>query len=156
MPPLWHLGVNFYELGGTLTGIAVVEQDDGAAQSLRAPGASPLTFRAWRTRRALVLIRRSHRDVRDQRSISSGANAVRLQLHALACNLANFLRTLATPHAVTTWSLASLRERLKEHEHVEHHHLPRRAGRQHVLARDRRVVRQAPRSRPARHNAHAQ
>jgi hypothetical protein len=48
------------------------------------------------------LIRRSHRDVRDQRSINSGANAVRLQLHALACNLANFLRTLATPHAVAT------------------------------------------------------
>jgi hypothetical protein len=40
------------------------------------------------------------------------ANAVRLQLHALACNLANFLRTLATPHAVATWSLTSLRERL--------------------------------------------
>lgn len=40
------------------------------------------------------------------------ANAVRLQLHALAYNLANFLRTLATPHAVATWSLTSLRERL--------------------------------------------
>jgi hypothetical protein len=41
-----------------------------------------------------------------------GANAVRLQLRALACNLANFLRTLATPLAVATWSLSSLRERL--------------------------------------------
>ena len=40
------------------------------------------------------------------------ANAVRLQLHALAYNLANFLRTLATPAAIETWSLASLRERL--------------------------------------------
>lgn len=40
------------------------------------------------------------------------ANAVRLQLHALAYNLANFLRTLATPLAVETWSLTSLRERL--------------------------------------------
>ncbi len=40
------------------------------------------------------------------------ANAVRLQLHALAYNLANFLRTLATPEAVETWSLTSLRERL--------------------------------------------
>ena len=28
---------------------------------------------------------------------SFAANAVRLQLHALACNLGNFLRTLATP-----------------------------------------------------------
>ncbi len=40
------------------------------------------------------------------------ANAVRLQLHALACNLANFLRTLATPEAIERWSLTSLRERL--------------------------------------------
>ena len=40
------------------------------------------------------------------------ANAVRLQLHALAYNLANFLRTLATPVEIETWSLTSLRERL--------------------------------------------
>ncbi len=40
------------------------------------------------------------------------ANAVRLQLHALAYNLANFLRTLVTPTEIETWSLTSLRERL--------------------------------------------
>jgi hypothetical protein len=40
------------------------------------------------------------------------ANAVRLQLHALAYNLANFLRTLAMPKAIESWSLTSLRERL--------------------------------------------
>jgi hypothetical protein len=34
------------------------------------------------------------------------------QLHALAYNLANFLRTLATPEAIERWSLTSLRERL--------------------------------------------
>ena len=33
------------------------------------------------------------------------ANAVHLQLHALAYNLANFLRTLATPVEIDTWSL---------------------------------------------------
>ena len=44
--------------------------------------------------------------------IRFAANAVRLQLHALAYNLSNFLRTLATPEAVATWSLTSLRERL--------------------------------------------
>jgi hypothetical protein len=38
------------------------------------------------------------------------ANAVRLQLHALAYNLANFLRTLALPSEVERWSLTSLRE----------------------------------------------
>ncbi len=39
-------------------------------------------------------------------------NAVRLQLFALAYNLANFLRTLALPDEVAHWSLSSLRERL--------------------------------------------
>ena len=40
------------------------------------------------------------------------ANAVRLQLHALAYNLGNFLRTLATPEPIKDWSLTSLREKL--------------------------------------------
>ena len=40
------------------------------------------------------------------------ANAVRLQLHALAYNLGNFLRTLALPEAIAHWSLTSLREKL--------------------------------------------
>ena len=39
-------------------------------------------------------------------------NAVRLQLHALACNLGNFMRTLALPDAVEQWSPTSLREKL--------------------------------------------
>ena len=40
------------------------------------------------------------------------ANAARLQLHALAYNLSNFLRTLALPDAVRHWSLTTLREKL--------------------------------------------
>ena len=40
------------------------------------------------------------------------ANAVRLQLHALAYNLGNFLRTLATPEPVKDWSLTTLKEKL--------------------------------------------
>ena len=40
------------------------------------------------------------------------ANAVRLQLHALAYNLGNFLRTLATPESIKDWSLTSLKEKL--------------------------------------------
>src|SRR5439155_13256081 len=40
------------------------------------------------------------------------ANAVRLQLHALAYNLANFLRTLALPGEVERWSLTTLREKV--------------------------------------------
>jgi hypothetical protein len=43
---------------------------------------------------------------------SFAANAVRLQLDALAYNLGNFLRTLATPEPIKDWSLTSLREKL--------------------------------------------
>ena len=43
---------------------------------------------------------------------SFAANAVRLQLHVLAYNLANFLRTLALPDEIDKWSLTSLREKL--------------------------------------------
>jgi Transposase DDE domain group 1 len=39
-------------------------------------------------------------------------NAVRLQLFALAYNLANFLRSLVLPTEVAQWSLSTLRERL--------------------------------------------
>ena len=39
-------------------------------------------------------------------------NAVRLQLHALSYNLANFMRTLALPKEVEHWSLTTLREKL--------------------------------------------
>ena len=42
---------------------------------------------------------------------SFAANAVRLQLHALAYNLGNLLRTLATPEPIKDWSLTSLKER---------------------------------------------
>ena len=40
------------------------------------------------------------------------ANAVRLQLHALAYNLGNFLHTLATPEPIKDWSLTSLKVKL--------------------------------------------
>jgi Transposase DDE domain group 1 len=40
------------------------------------------------------------------------ANAVRLQLHALAYNVGNFMQTLAMPKAARPWSLTSLREKL--------------------------------------------
>ncbi len=43
---------------------------------------------------------------------SMKANAVRLQLHALAYNLANFFRTLVLPEEVERWSLTTLREKV--------------------------------------------
>ena len=42
------------------------------------------------------------------------ANAVRLQLHVLAYNLGNFMRTLAMPKTAEPWSLTSLREKLNQ------------------------------------------
>jgi hypothetical protein len=43
---------------------------------------------------------------------SMQANAVRLQLHALAYNLANFFRTLILPDEVEWWFLTTLREKV--------------------------------------------
>jgi hypothetical protein len=43
---------------------------------------------------------------------SFAANAVRLQLHALAYNPGNFLRTLATPEPIKDWTLTTLKEKL--------------------------------------------
>jgi len=40
------------------------------------------------------------------------ANAARFQLHPLAYNLGNFLRTLATPEPIKDWSLTSLKDKL--------------------------------------------
>jgi hypothetical protein len=40
------------------------------------------------------------------------ANAVRLRLHALAYNMASFLRTLALPDEMERWSLTTLREKM--------------------------------------------
>src|SRR4051794_25423409 len=40
------------------------------------------------------------------------ANAVWLQLHALAYNLANFFRTLVLPDEAERWSLTTLREKV--------------------------------------------
>ena len=49
-------------------------------------------------------------------------NQTRLQLFALAYNLANFLRQLALPRSVRTWTLTTLREKLiKIGAKVVHH-----------------------------------
>ncbi len=57
-----------------------------------------LSDQGWFCRRAVALRFRN--------------NEVRLQPHALAYNLGNFLRTLALPEAVEHWSLTTLREKL--------------------------------------------
>jgi hypothetical protein len=54
------------------------------------------------------------------------ANAVRLQLHALAYNLGNFVRTLAMPKAAEPWSLtcAKLRDVKEALRHRMHRPIP--------------------------------
>jgi hypothetical protein len=47
-------------------------------------------------------------------SRSFAANGVRLQLHSLAYDLGNFLRTLATPEPIEDWSPTRLKEKLIE------------------------------------------
>ena len=49
---------------------------------------------------------------RDQVDATVIPNVRRLQLHALAYNLGNFLRTLATPEPIQDWSLTSLKDKL--------------------------------------------
>lgn len=39
-------------------------------------------------------------------------SAARLQLHALAYDMANFLPTLSLPEEITSWSLTNVREKL--------------------------------------------
>ena len=56
--------------------------------------------------------RGSARMSRSCRCHSFRNNEVRLQLHALAYNLGNFLRTLALPEAVEHWSLTTLQNKL--------------------------------------------
>ena len=60
-----------------------------------------------------TILRRRDRTARPPRveHYSSAVN-IRLQLHALAYNLGNFMRTLALPDAVEQWSLTTLREKL--------------------------------------------
>ena len=91
----------------------------GSAATRRSP--SPSSTSCWKLRQ--VLQRPRHRRAVDPRGqvrvalarLSCHAfchNAVRLQLFALAYNLANFLRLLALPREVEHWSLTTLRQKL--------------------------------------------
>ncbi len=70
--------------------------------------APPQVTRA--ARRGLLFVR--GRDELASPCHSFRNNAVRLQLHALAYNLGNFMRTLALPKDVEHWSLTTLRKKL--------------------------------------------
>ena len=87
---------------------AVRLQPEAHPQEARAPprpgAVAPRPRRAKEGKYALKWTRLSCRRFRD--------NQARLQLFALAYNLANFLRQLALPRPVRTWTLTTLREKL--------------------------------------------
>jgi len=96
----WHLGELFPRVGFIVTNLRRASKNVVGFYNKRG------TAEQWikEGKRALKWTRLSCR--------SFNANAVRLQLHALAYNLGNFLRTLAAPEAIAEWSLASLRDKL--------------------------------------------
>jgi Transposase DDE domain group 1 len=96
----WHLGELYPSVGFVVTNLARPAERIVAFYNQRG------TAEQWikEGKSALKWTRLSCR--------AFAANAVRLQLHALAYNLGNFMRTLAMPKAAEPWSLTSLRERL--------------------------------------------
>jgi hypothetical protein len=96
----WHLGELFPRVGFIISNLRYSAKNIVEFYNKR--GTAEQWIKEWKG--ALKGTRLSCR--------SFNANAVRLQLHALAYNLGNFLRTLATPEAIAEWSLTSLREKL--------------------------------------------
>ena len=75
-------------------------------------GSAPAPLRACARHPSAGCLNYPCRTPRQRCDQVDAANAVRLQLHALAYNLGNFLRTLATPEPIKDWSLTSLKEKL--------------------------------------------
>jgi hypothetical protein len=96
----WHPGELYPRVGFIVTNLARPPERVVAFYNLRG------TAEQWikEGKNALVWTRLSCRGF--------AANAVRLQLHTLAYNLANFMRTLALPQEVKQWSLTTLRNKL--------------------------------------------
>jgi hypothetical protein len=96
----WHLGELYPRVGFIVTNLARPPERVVAFYNRRG------TAEHWikEGKNALVWTRLSCRGF--------DANAVRLQLHTLAYNLANFMRTLALPQEVKQWSLTTLRDKL--------------------------------------------
>jgi hypothetical protein len=96
----WHPGELFPRVGFIVTNLRCKSTNVVAFYNKR--GMAEQYIKEWKG--ALKGTRLSCR--------SFNANAVRLQLHALAYNLGNFLRTLAIPETIAEWSLTTLREKL--------------------------------------------
>jgi hypothetical protein len=96
----WHFGELFPRVGFIVTNLRLKSANVVGFYNKR--GTCEQWIKEWKG--ALKGTRLSCR--------SFNANAVRLQLHALAYNLGNFLRNLAIPEAIAEWSLTTLREKL--------------------------------------------
>jgi len=96
----WHPGELFPRIGFIVTNLRYKSANVVAFYNKR--GMAEQYIKEWKG--ALKGTRLSCR--------SFDANAARLQLHALAYNLGNFLRTLVTPPAIEDWTLTSFREKL--------------------------------------------
>ena len=96
----WHPGELFPRIGFIVTNLRCKSTNVVAFYNKR--GVAEQCIKEWKG--ALNGTRLSCR--------SFDANAVRLQLHALAYNLGNFLRTMAIPETIAEWSLTTLREKL--------------------------------------------
>jgi hypothetical protein len=96
----WHPGELYPRVGFIVTNLARPPERVVAFYNLR--GTAEQYIKEGKS--ALVWTRLSCRGF--------DANAVRLQLHTLAYNLANFMRTLALPQEVKQWSLTTLRDKL--------------------------------------------
>jgi len=96
----WHQGELFPRVGFIVTNLG--------------GGAKPVVDFYNRRGTAEQWIKEGKHAVRWTRLSCHGfdANQVRLQLHVLAYNLANFLRRLALPASVKHWTLTTLREKL--------------------------------------------
>ena len=96
----WHPGELYPRVGFIVTNLTRPARRVVAFYNQRAPAEQHIK----EGKNAIVWTRLSCRRFRN--------NEVRLQLHALAYNLANFMRTLALPEAVKHWSLTSLQQKL--------------------------------------------
>ncbi len=96
----WHQGELFPRVGFIVTNLS--RSDEGVVKFYNGRG----TAEQWikEGKHAIKWTRLSCQKCR--------ANEVRLQLHALAYNLANLMRTLALPRSMAHWSLTTLREKL--------------------------------------------
>jgi len=96
----WHLGELFPRVGFIVTNLTWWSKS--VVQFYNKRGTAEQWIKEGKN--AIKWTRLSCREFKD--------NAVRLQLFALAYNLANFLRRLVLPRSIKHWSLTTLREKL--------------------------------------------